>query len=116
MKMIWAIISPAYMHRVIDALARAGFGGMTRLPFRCPGGPEPAGPDDGAPKSGVLMIAVPDNLVPKAVTVIRAHARPEGSGGNDNDEPASSGRIFVTRIDESFTIRTSPRDRQREAV
>jgi len=107
MKMIWVTIRSEYVPRVLEALDRAGIGGMTRL--------NAAGPAENvflspctAPDHGreILMIAVPDSDVAKVVTVIRAHARPEGPGRNDA-EGFTDGKIFVTYIDEWFTIRTA---------
>jgi nitrogen regulatory protein PII len=107
MKMIWAVISKEFTERVIEALDRAGIGAMTRLQVTGPyqdtlllDQPNPDKPRE------VLMIAVPDAEVAKTVMVIRAHARPE-EAGRHNAEPATAGKIFVTYIDESFTIRTA---------
>jgi nitrogen regulatory protein PII len=107
MKMIWAVIRPEFAQRVVGALDHAGIGAMTRLHIT---GSERDNPLSGHMSTGksreMLMIAVPDSEVAKTVMVIRSHARPEEPGRNDADQ-TSGGKIFVTSIDESFTIRTA---------
>jgi len=83
MKMRWAIIRPEFTQRVIGALDHAGIGAMTHIPFRSPGGemngpPAPPGVHDTS--SEILMIAVSDHEVAKAVKIIRAAARLEVPG------------------------------------
>jgi nitrogen regulatory protein PII len=114
MKMIWALIRSDFVQRVVGALDHAGIGAMTRLPF--------AGADDTnsppicllktGPALELLMIAVPDHEVAKAVTIIRTHAKPEDPDRVSGD-PGPDGKIFVTVIDESFTIRTSEKRAKR---
>jgi nitrogen regulatory protein PII 1 len=107
MKMIWAIIRPEFVQRVIGALDRAGIGAMTRLHVTGSGSDTPPFvPVPQGTLTEVLMIAVPDSEVAKTVMIIRAHARMEGPGPHEGDTGAN-GKIFVTYIDEAFTIRTA---------
>ena len=107
MKMIWAVIRLDFANRVIEALDRAGIGAMTRL--HVPGLGEENPPislsSSDKPRE-ILMIAVPDHEVAKAVTIIRSHARPERPDCPE-DGNEDTGKIFVTYIEESFTIRTA---------
>jgi nitrogen regulatory protein PII 1 len=107
MKMIWAVIRPEFTQQVIEGLDYAGVSAITRLPVN----------DSDASRSPfllpafdksqeMLMIAVPDNEVAKTVTVIRSNARSNGAD-NSRSEMSGGGKIFVTYIDESFTIRTA---------
>jgi nitrogen regulatory protein PII len=109
MKMIWAMIRPEFARQVIVALEHAGIWAMTRLNVTGSGldreNPPLALPTSDKPWE-MLMIAVPDNEVAKAVMVIRAHARSEEPGPHDG-ETSGNGKIFVTYIDESLTIRTA---------
>jgi nitrogen regulatory protein PII len=108
MKMIWAIIRSDFVQRVVGALDHAGIGAMTRLRFN--GTDDTNGPPlcllttDSAQE--LLMIAVPDHEVAKAVTIIRTNAKLEDAG-RVFEKNSPNGKIFVTFIDESFTIRTS---------
>jgi nitrogen regulatory protein PII len=108
MKMIWVVTRPEFAQRVIEALDNAGISGMTRL---SPGYGHsllpPCGPPDESRE--ILMITLPDTDVAKAVNIIRSHARSEGQASSD---ASNYGRIFVTYIDESFTIRTYDGSRQ----
>jgi nitrogen regulatory protein PII 1 len=109
MKMIWAVFRPEFAQRVIEALDYAGIGAMTRLQVTGSGSDRNTPPMFLSPADSsreVLIIAVPDHEVAKAVTVIRAHARLEDPA-RDFAEGDGSGKIFVTYIDESFTIRTA---------
>jgi nitrogen regulatory protein PII len=107
MKMIWAVIRPEFVQRVVAGLDHAGISAMTRI--HAPGIcgeilPVSFTPPD-HPRE-VIMIAVPDHEVAKAVKAIRTHARIGDAGGNV-PEPDPGGKVFVTHIDESFTIRTA---------
>jgi nitrogen regulatory protein PII len=107
MKMIWAIIQPEYVDRVIGALDQAGIGAMTRLHLSGSAGDNPPFvPVVHRTPTEVLMIAVPDCEVAKTVLILRANARPEEPGHHDGDV-TTNGKIFVTYVDESFTIRNT---------
>jgi nitrogen regulatory protein PII len=109
MKMIWAIIRPEFVRQVTCALDRAGIGAMTRFPSSGPGdGPFLPAPFPPGAGGEMLMIAVSDCEVAKAVTIIRQHARPAEPGPAGADA-ACNGRVYVTHIDESLTIRTAAR-------
>jgi nitrogen regulatory protein PII len=107
MKMIWAVIRPEFVQRVVAGLDQAGISAMTRIhaPGACGEFPLISFTPRDHPRE-VIMLAVPDHEVAKAVKVIRTHARIGDRGGNDQ-EPESGGKVFVTHIDESFTIRTA---------
>jgi nitrogen regulatory protein PII 1 len=107
MKMIWAVIRPEFAQQVIDGLDYAGVCAITRFPVTNSATSSPLISlpiIDNAQE--MLMIAVPDNDVAKAVMVIRAHARPKNAN-NHRGGTFGSGKIFVTYIDEVFTIRTA---------
>lgn len=111
MKMIWAVIRPESAQQVIKALDRAGIGGMTRI--HVTGHGKEMGITLGAvhyteiPKE-MLMIVVPDNDVAKTVIIIRAEAKtgPENTPGEGT---IGDGKIFVTYVDDAFSIRTAGR-------
>ena len=109
MKMIWAVIRPESAQRVIDALGQAGISAMTRLNGTGHGKEMgvAAGPDRYAeiPKE-MLMIVLPDNDVVKAVTVIRSEAR-TGTKSHPYKGTIGDGKIFVTYVEDSYTIRPS---------
>lgn len=109
MKMIRAIIRPESVQLVINALQKIGIDAMTRMTVTGRG--KEMGITLGAiryteiPKE-MLMIVVPDNVVAKTVITIKNEARTSGTmsldGGNIGD-----GKIFVTDVEEAYTIRTS---------
>jgi nitrogen regulatory protein PII len=108
MKMIWALIRSDFVQPVVGALDHAGINAMTRLQLN--GTDDTNGPPlcllktDSAQE--LLMLAVPDHEVAKAVTIIRKNAKLEETG-RVSEKNCPNGKIFVTFIDESFTIRTS---------
>jgi len=102
MKMIWVTVPCDNIPQLIDALDRAGFAGMTRLPAA-------AGPSKRPME--VLMIAVPEMDVAKAVTIIRANSKPDSLLHGSGRGSSIQSRIFVTYIDETYTIRTYDIDR-----
>ena len=118
MKMIRAIIRPESVQPVINALEKIGIDAMTRL--NVTGRGKEMGITQGAiryteiPKE-MLMIVVPDNVVARTVTVIRNEARTGSTmshdGGNIGD-----GKIFVTDVEEAYTIRTSEKTTGTERV
>jgi nitrogen regulatory protein PII 1 len=109
MKMIWAVIRPESTQRVIEALEQNGISAMTRL--NVTGHGTEMGITAGAiryseiPKE-MLMIAIQDNEVAKAVNIIKSEARTR-TKNHPNDGTIGDGKIFVTYIEEFFTIRTS---------
>jgi len=109
MKMIWAVIRPESSQRVIDAMEKAGMSAMTRLPVTGYG--KELGITDqpvhySEIQKEILMIVLPDNEVAKAVMIIRNEARTVSSTSTD-EGTIDEGKIFVTYVDESFTIRAT---------
>jgi nitrogen regulatory protein PII 1 len=108
MKMIWAVIRPESAQNVIGALEQVGICAMTRM--HVTGHGKEMGITAGSvryneiPKE-MLLIVVPDNDVARAVTVIRNTART----GQDNPDAGTigDGKIFVTYVEDSYTIRTA---------
>ena len=99
MKMIWAVIRPEVLDRVVKALAVRGYVAMTRFDVYGRGkqkGVIVGGESYDMPKT-VLMMVVNDGSVGEAAAIIEEHAR-TGSTGD--------GRIFITTVDEARTIRT----------
>ncbi|MCX6688769.1 MAG: P-II family nitrogen regulator [Methanoregula sp.] len=109
MKMIWAIIQYESTQMVIDALEKAGIHAMTRMDVTgydvASGIPEGSIGYTDMPKS-MLMIVLADNEVARAVKVIRNMVK--ASMKNHlvavNHEKS---RIFVTYVEDSYTIRTA---------
>ena len=107
MKMIWAVIRPDSAQQVIDALENAGISAMTRL--HVTGHGREMGIAAGLtrytelPKE-MLMIVLADNEVARAVTAIRNAAR---TGVKDSPGATGDGKIFVTYVEDSYTIRTT---------
>lgn len=114
MKMIWAVVRPESAEKVIRALDKAGIGGITRI--HVTGHGKEMGIMFGAmhyseiPKE-MLMIAVPDGDVAKAVMIIRAEAK-SPSGNDTGGGTIGDGKIFVTFIDDSFAIRSMKKGRK----
>jgi nitrogen regulatory protein PII 1 len=109
MKMIWAVIRPELAQRVIKALDAAGIGGITRI--HVTGHGKEMGITLGAvhyteiPKE-MLMIVVPDNEVAKTVITIRAEAK-TGSKNAPGEGIIGDGKIFVTYVEDTFSIRAA---------
>lgn len=103
MKMIRVVLRPEAVETVADGLAAAGFTSMTKIPVfgrgRQRGITLGAVQYDELPKS-VLMIVVGDEDVEKVVSVIETGARTGRLG---------DGKIFVTPVDEAYTVRTGAR-------
>jgi nitrogen regulatory protein PII len=111
MKMIWAVIRPEVALRVIRSLDTAGIGGMTRIDVT--GHSRETGMNTGAVRctevaQEMLMIVVPDNEVPKAVTIIRAEAKIRSKNATGNGA-TDDGKIVVTYVEDAFAIRTAGR-------
>lgn len=108
MKMIWAVIRPESAERVIQALDRADIGGMTRIHVtghgRDLGIVFGSTHYDEIPKE-LLMIVVPDGDVAKTIMIIRSEARtPQKTDGSEGT--AGDGKIFITFVEDAFTIRS----------
>ncbi len=99
MKMIWAVIRPEVLDKVVKALAVRGYVAMTRFDVYGRGkqkGVIVGGESYDMPKT-VLMMVVNDGSVGEAAAIIEEHARTGCTG---------DGRIFITTVDEARTIRT----------
>jgi len=103
MKMIRAIIRPETTDKVADALEAGGFVALTRMEVFGRGKQKGIKVGnmvyDNLPKT-MLMVVVDDDKLETAVKVIEESART----GNIGD-----GKIFVTSVDEAYTIRTGTR-------
>ncbi len=103
MKMIRAVIRPETVDKVADALEAGGFVALTRMDVFGRGKQKGIKVGnvvyDNLPKS-MLMIVVDDGNLEPAVKIIEESART----GNIGD-----GKIFVTPVDEAYTIRTGTR-------
>jgi len=103
MKMIRAVIRPEAVDKVADALESEGFVAMTRMDVFGRGKQKGIKVGnvvyDNLPKS-MLMIVVDDDKLEPAVKVIEESART----GNIGD-----GKIFITAVEEAYTIRTGAR-------
>jgi len=103
MKMIRAIIRPETTDKVADALEAGGFVALTRVDVFGRGKQKGIKVGnvvyDNLPKT-MLMIVVDDEKLEGAVRIIEESART----GNIGD-----GKIFVTTVDETYTIRTGAR-------
>ena len=111
MKLIRAIIRPESTLRVIEALEKNGIFAMTRM--NVTGRGKEMGITQGSvryteiPKE-MLMIMLPDNTVSQAITVIETAAR-TGTKDNPARGNVGDGKIFVSDVEESYTIRTGER-------
>ncbi|HPJ85128.1 MAG TPA: P-II family nitrogen regulator [Methanothrix sp.] len=103
MKMIRAIVRPEKVDAVADALEAAGFVALTKLDVFGRGKQKGIRVGemvyDSLSKT-MLMIVVDDEKLEEAVTVIEDSAR-TGKVGD--------GKIFVTPVEEAYTIRTGAR-------
>lgn len=103
MKMIRAVIRPEAVDKVADSLESGGFTALTRIEVFGRGKQKGIKVGnvvyDNLPKT-MLMLVVDDGLVEKSVKIIEGAART----GNIGD-----GKIFVSSVDEAYTIRTGQR-------
>jgi len=103
MKMIRAIVRPETVDKVADALEAAGFVALTKLDVFGRGKQKGIKVGemvyDNLSKT-MLMIVVDDEKLEAAVETIEESART----GNIGD-----GKIFVTSVEEAYTIRTGAR-------
>ncbi|HPS92192.1 MAG: P-II family nitrogen regulator [Methanothrix sp.] len=103
MKMIRAVIRPEAVDKVADSLESGGFTALTRVEVFGRGKQKGIKVGnvvyDNLPKT-MLMLVVGDDDLEKVVKIIEGAART----GNIGD-----GKIFVTSVDEAYTIRTGER-------
>ncbi len=103
MKMIRAIVRPEKVDKVADALEAAGFVALTKLDVFGRGKQKGIRVGemvyDSLSKT-MLMIVVDDEKLEEAVAVIEDSARTGKIG---------DGKIFVTPVEEAYTIRTGAR-------
>jgi nitrogen regulatory protein PII 1 len=103
MKMLRAIIRPETVDKVANSLEDGGFVALTKLDVFGRGKQKGIKVGnvayDSLPKTELLMV-VEDSELEKAVTIIQESART----GNFGD-----GKIFVTSVEEAYTIRTGAR-------
>jgi|GEM_PF-2906110 len=109
MKMIWAHIRSEKAQQVIDALEKTGVRALTRIrvadpivELKIPGEP-PTSPDT-AREMVILVLA--DCEVAKAITTIRNAVR-AGLKKNPDDEKTGTDRIFVTYVEDFYTLRAA---------
>jgi len=108
MKLIRAIIRPESTLRVIEALEKNGIYAMTRM--NVTGRGKEMGITQGSvryteiPKE-MLMIVLPDDAVTQAITEIKKAAR-TGTKDNPAQGNVGDGKIFVSDVEETYTIRT----------
>ncbi len=100
MKMIRAIVRPEKVEEVVDSLEKEGFVALTKLDVFGRGKQKgiQIGPTryDELPKV-MLMLVVADDDVETVIGTIQGSAR-TGSFGD--------GKIFMTEVEEAYTIRT----------
>ena len=103
MKMIRAVIRPETVDRVAATLEAGGFSALTRIDVFGRGKQKGIKVGnvvyDNLPKT-MLMIVVDDSKLESAVEIIEESART----GNIGD-----GKIFVSPVEEAYTIRTGAR-------
>jgi nitrogen regulatory protein PII 1 len=103
MKMVRAVIRPEAVDKVADSLEAGGFTALTRIEVFGRGKQKGIKVGnvvyDNLPKT-MLMLVVGDDDLEKAVKIIEGAART----GNIGD-----GKIFVTAVEEAYTIRTGAR-------
>ncbi len=115
MKMIWAIIRPEYSQKVIDALEKTGISAMTRL--HVTGHGTEMGITAGMinyseiPKE-MLMLVLPDIDIARAVRIISTMAK-TWQKENPGLGAIGDGKIFVTYVEDAYTIRTAENRRER---
>jgi len=108
MKLIRAIIRPESTPRVIEALEKNSIYAMTRM--NVTGRGKEMGITQGSiryteiPKE-MLMIVLPDDAVTKAIRMIETAAKTSAKDYSTAGNPGD-GKIFVTDVEESHTIRT----------
>jgi nitrogen regulatory protein PII 1 len=109
MKMIWVIIHAESTQMVIEALEKAGIHAMTRMDVT--GYEKEPGIAKGSigytkKSKEMLMIVLSDFNVARAVTVIR-NVTKNSMKNHPVADPSDKSRIFVTYVEDSYTIRTA---------
>lgn len=103
MKMIRAVIRPEAVDRVADSLEAGGFTALTRIEVFGRGKQKGIKVGnvvyDNLPKT-MLMLVVDDEKMQPAIKIIEGAART----GNIGD-----GKIFVSSVEQAYTIRTGQR-------
>jgi len=103
MKMIRAVIRPETVDKVADTLEAGGFSALTRIDVFGRGKQKGIKVGnvvyDNLPKT-MLMVVVDDSKLESVVEIIEESART----GNIGD-----GKIFVSPVEEAYTIRTGAR-------
>jgi len=103
MKMLRAIIRPEMVDKVAGSLEDGGFVALTKLDVFGRGKQKGIKVGnvvyDSLPKTELLMV-VDDDQLDRAISIIQENART----GNFGD-----GKIFVTPVEEAYTIRTGTR-------
>jgi nitrogen regulatory protein PII 1 len=101
MKMIRAIVRPEKAENVAESLAAAGFPALTKMEVYGRGKQRGITVDqihyEELPKTMIMMV-VEDGDVQKVTDCMQTSARTGHFG---------DGKIFITNVDESYTIRTS---------
>ena len=103
MKMIRAIVRPEVIDKVADALESGGFAALTKIDVFGRGKQKGIRVGDmlyDSLSKTMLMIVVEDEKIEEAVELIEKSART----GNIGD-----GKIFITPVEEAYTIRTGDR-------
>jgi len=109
MKMIWAVVRPESAETVIAALEEIGISSMTRI--HVTGHGKEMGITSGfaryteIPKE-MLMLVLPDNDIAKTITVIKNAAK-TGPKENPDAGTIGDGKIFITYVEDAYTIRTA---------
>ena len=106
MKMIWAIIRPEYSQKVIDALEKIGISAMTRLHVTGHGAEIGITANYSEIPKEMLMLVLPDIDVARAVKIISTVAK-TWQKENPRHGVVGDGKIFVTYVDDAYTIRTA---------
>jgi nitrogen regulatory protein PII len=108
MKMIWAVVRPECAEDVIGALMTAGISPVTCFDvagfFDTAAGTAGCNDSDGR----LLLTAVADNDVPRAVLAIRETVKAHGKDSLLQD---SHGKIVISYIEDFFMIRSARKSR-----
>ena len=110
MKMIWAIIRPEYSQKVIDSLENAGITAVTRVNVSGQGSESDSAESATASETEIpkemIMLVLPDIDVARAVKIISSMGK---TWQKENPEKGNvgDGKIFVTYVDDAYSIRTA---------
>jgi nitrogen regulatory protein PII len=108
MKMIWAVVPPGCADDVIGALRKAGIQPVTCIDGAGFFGPAAAAPACDGNDGRLLIVAVADQDVPKAVHAIREKAKAHGKETPGQD---AHGKILISYVDDFYTIRSARKGR-----